>query len=62
MLSNRIDYKLKVMHDEHDEYDALNFSSMRQNVNAYSREENNLSNDYSMLIPDDVILWYYHRW
>ena len=48
-----IDYKLKVVHDEDD---TLYLSPMRHNDKAYTREENNLGDDSSMFLQDDVNL------
>ena len=37
----------------HDEDDTLNFYPLRQNINAYIREEKNFGDDSSVFLPND---------
>ena len=47
MVYIMLSFKLKVMRYE---YDAINFSLMRHNINAYPREENNCGDDSIMFL------------
>ena len=43
-------YKLKLMHDR---YDTIHLYPMKQNTNAYNREENNCGDNSIMFFADE---------